>query len=217
MALRSSRRAGILRVAVGLDDRFGCQRDDFLVVGMDQNRAQHLMGISDGAIAMVFLEARGALDGGRGEIAGAIECYQVLAVQVDEVFQSFAALQAAEDVEVHGPQACRIDGVQNSAHLRVARDVLDAINGAEVVVGVVAAFIESQQRRILQGEHGKRRHQCIAHGNDWIARTGIGDFVKASVKPLEQSIGGEILPRLLGWDTHSWQLRLPDRQDGRTG
>jgi len=90
-------------------------------------------------------------------------------------------------------------------------------NGAEVVVGIVAAFIEREQRRILQGEHGQRRHQRIAHRNDWVARTGIGDIVKAGVKPFEESIGGEILASLLGRDTHSWQLRLPDRQDGRTG
>ena len=78
--------AVVFGVAVRLDDRFGRQRDDFLVVGMDQDGAQHLVGITDAAVAMVFHQTRGAMDFGGGEIAGAVERHQVMAIQIDEVF-----------------------------------------------------------------------------------------------------------------------------------
>ena len=51
--------AVVLGMAVLLDDRLGCQRDDFLEVGMDQGGPQQLVGIGDSAVAMVLLQARG--------------------------------------------------------------------------------------------------------------------------------------------------------------
>jgi hypothetical protein len=47
----------ILGLAVLLDDRLGRQRDHFLEVGMDEGRPQQLMGISDGAVTMLLLQA----------------------------------------------------------------------------------------------------------------------------------------------------------------
>ena len=39
--------AVVLGLTVLLDDRLGCQRDDFLEVGMDQGGPQQLMGIGE--------------------------------------------------------------------------------------------------------------------------------------------------------------------------
>ena len=61
--------AVVLGMAVLLDDRLGCQRDDFLEVGMDQGGPQQLMGIGDVAVAMVLLQARGAMDLGEEKYA----------------------------------------------------------------------------------------------------------------------------------------------------
>src|SRR5271167_2009258 len=76
--------AVVLGVAVLVDDRLGRQRDDFLEVGMDQRGAQQLMGIGDAAAAMVLFQARGAMDFGGGEIARAVQRYQIMAFQVDK-------------------------------------------------------------------------------------------------------------------------------------
>ena len=82
----------VLRLAVLLDDRLGCQGDDFLEVGMDEGGPEQLMRIGDAAAAMVLDQARGAMDLGGGEIGGAVEREQVIAVAIDEVFERLAAL-----------------------------------------------------------------------------------------------------------------------------
>src|SRR4051812_20853905 len=59
-----------------------------------------------------------------------------------------AALQAAEDGAKQWPQVGGIDRIENRPHLRVTGDTLDAIEGAEVVVGVAAAVVEGQERGV---------------------------------------------------------------------
>ena len=63
----------VLSLTVLLDDRLGCQRDDFLEVGMDQGGPQQLMGIGDAAVAMVLFQTGGTMDLGGGEIRGAVQ------------------------------------------------------------------------------------------------------------------------------------------------
>ena len=94
------------------------------------------------------------MDLGGGEIGGAVQRQQVMAVQIDEAFEHLAALQATED-RGRGPQVRGIDRVQEMPHLRVAGDAVDPIDGAEVVIGVVAAVVEGQQGRVIEREHGK--------------------------------------------------------------
>ena len=156
--------AVVLGLTVLLDDRLGCQRDDFLEVGMDQGGPQQLMGIGDVAVAMVLLQAGGTMDLGGGEIGGAVQRQQVMAVPIDEAFEHLAALQATEDLAERGPQVRGIDRIQDVPHLRVAGDAVDPIDGAEVVVGVVAAVVEGQQGRVFEREHGEGRHQGVAKG-----------------------------------------------------
>src|SRR5271166_3890623 len=84
--------AVVLGLTVLLDDRLGCQRDDFLEVGMYQGGPHQLMGIGDAAVAMVLLQAGGTMDFGGGKIGGAVQRQQVMAVQIDEAFQHLAPL-----------------------------------------------------------------------------------------------------------------------------
>ena len=86
-------------------------------------------------------------------------------MQVDELFQHLGALQTTEDLEKRGSQARGIDGIEDGPHLRIGRDMLDAIDRAEVVVGVAATEVERQQGRVFEREHGEGRHQDIGQGD----------------------------------------------------
>ena len=136
-----------------------------------------------------------------------------MAVQVDERFQGLAALQAAKDVAEQRPQVVGIDRIENGPHLRVAGDVVDAIDGAEVVIGILAALIEGQQGRVLEGEQGEGRHEGVAEGNVGAARACLGHLVKTGADEAEEGIGREILAGLAGGENHR-QLLLPESQDG---
>ena len=105
-----------------------------------------------------------------------------MAVKIDEGFQRLAALHTAEDITEQGPQMLGTDGVKDGPHLRVGGDVVDAIDGAEVLVGIAAALVEGQQRRVLEGEHGEPRHQGVAQGNFGLTRARVGDFAKPAAK-----------------------------------
>ena len=198
--------AVVLGLAVLLDDRLGCQRDDFLEVGMDQGGPQQLMGIGDAAVAMVLLQARGAMDLGGGEIGRAVQRHQVMAVQIGEAFEHLAALQATENLAERGPQVCGIDRIENGPHLGVGGDAVDAIDGAEVVVGVAAAVVEGQQGRVFEREHREGRHQGIAQGDFDLARPRIGKGAEMGAERSEEGVGGEILPCFTESNSHSEPL-----------
>ena len=133
-----------------------------------------------------------------------------MAVQIDEVFQHLAALQATEDLAERGTQVRGIDGIEDVPHLGVAGDAVDAIDGAEVVVGVAAALIEGQQGRIFEREHRESRHQDIGQGDFDLARPRVGNRAEKGVEKSKEGIGTEILAYLPGGG-HDWQLRLPAR------
>src|SRR5712692_8134462 len=101
------------------------------------------MRIGDGAIAMMFYQARSAMNLRGGEILATVQRYQATAFQVGEAFQDFAALQAAEHIGERGPQLFGIDGVEDIPHLRVTRNVLEEVDVAKVIVGIEATFVES--------------------------------------------------------------------------
>ena len=113
-------------------------------------------------------------------------------------FKHLAALQATEDLAERGPQVRGIDRIQDVPHLRVAGDAVDPIDGAEVVLGVVAAVVEGQQGRVLEREHGKGRHQCIGQGDFNLAGPRVGKGAETAAKSTEKGVGGEILPCFTG-------------------
>ncbi len=207
----------VLGVAVLVDDRLGCQRDDFLEIGMDQGGTQQLMGISDAAAAMMLLQARVAMDFAGGEIGRAVQRQEVMPVQIDERFECLAALQAAEDVLEQGPQVVGIDRVEDVPHLRVAGDVVDAVDGAKDVVGIAAALVKSQEGRILEGEHGKGGHQCVAQGYFGASRARFGKGFKTGADQLEKGVSGKLFACLPGggWGNHG-QILLPECESRQT-
>ena len=157
--------AVVLGLTVLLDDRLGCQRDDFLEVGMDEGGRQQLMGIGDVAVAMLLHQARGAMDLGGGKIGRAVQRHQVVAVQIDETFERLAALQATEDLAERGPQARGIrQRSRKRPHLGVAGDAVDPIDGAEVDVGIATAIVEGQQRWVLSENIAKADIRASSKG-----------------------------------------------------
>ena len=136
--------AVVLGLAVLLNNRLGSQGDDFLEVRMDQGGPQQLMGIGDPAAAMVLGQARGARDLGGGEVGRAIERQEITAVEINEAFEDLAALEATEHIVEAGPQVVGIQRIEDVPHLRVAGDLIDPINGTEVVEGIAAPVIEGQ-------------------------------------------------------------------------
>ena len=166
--------AVILGLTVLLDDRLRRQWDHFLEVGMDEGRPQQLMGIGNVAVAMLLHQARGAMDLGGGEIGRAVQRQQVMAVEIGEVFQRLAALQAPEDRAERGPQARGIDRIENGPHLGVAGDAVDPIDGAEVVIGIAAAVVEGEQGWVFEREHREGRHQGVVQGDFHRTRPRVG-------------------------------------------
>jgi hypothetical protein len=193
--------AVVLGVAVLVDDRLGRQRDDFLEIGMNQGGFQQLMGIGDAAASMVLLQTRRTVDLG-GRIIGR-------SVEIDEGLQDLAALQAAEDITEQGPQMVRIDRVQKGPHLRVGGDVVDAVDGVKVVVGIATTLVEGQEGRILEREHGDGGHPGVAERDFGLTRARIGDFVKPAAELSEERVRGEIFARLPGEGNHR-QILLPE-------
>ena len=105
----------------------------------------------------------------------------------------------------------RVDRIEDGPHLGVAGDVVDAVDGAEVVVGVAAAMIEGQQGGVFEREHGEGRHQGIAQGEFDLARPRVRNRDEKRVEKSKEGVGREILAYLPGGDEHDRQFRLPVR------
>ena len=110
---------------------------------MNQDGAEHLMGIGDVAVAAFLLQARRAMNFLGGEIASAIEGEQIMALEKDERFQSVAALELAKDVGEGRAELLRVNLVKDGAHLGVAGDLLEAEHSFEVELITSPLIVES--------------------------------------------------------------------------
>ena len=70
----------LFRAAVNVPDRLRSQRNDLPHIGMDNSRADDLMGIIDDTVFQVFSQAAGAGDGRGREILCAVNGDEILAV-----------------------------------------------------------------------------------------------------------------------------------------
>lgn len=68
-----------------------------------------------------------------------------MSVKIGERFQRLSALQTPEHILKQWPHLGGIDGVDDCAHLRVARDDFDAVDGAEVVARILSSLVKRQQ------------------------------------------------------------------------
>ena len=83
--------------AILVHNGFGHQRNHFTKVRMDNRRAQHLVRIGDGTVAVDLVQTRLTVNRLGGEIPRAIEGEQIGPLKEHHRFQRFAALELSKD------------------------------------------------------------------------------------------------------------------------
>lgn len=106
----------IFRLAILLDDRLGHHRNDFFDRRMHNRSTEHLMRISDLAIAMMFFETGITMGITAGKIAGAIQRQQVGSFIKLKRSECFSSLQCTENITKDGAKTSQR---QTSKHRRV--------------------------------------------------------------------------------------------------
>lgn len=96
--------AVVFRRAIVLDDRLGHQRNDFAPVGVNERGTQQVMGIGDGAVSVVALSTRLAVNLPGGKIARTIEGQEIMPLDKHHVLKGFAALKRPKDMREQRPQ-----------------------------------------------------------------------------------------------------------------
>ena len=74
-------------------------------------------------------------------------------------FQRLATLELPQDARAHRAEPRGGDRVKDFAHVRVARDLLNAVDGVHIALGPL--LVKSQERGRFEGKHGKGRHERI--------------------------------------------------------
>jgi len=111
-----------------------------------------------------------------------------------------APRELPKDARAHRTEPLGGERVQDFAHVRVARDPLNARDGGPMALR--SLFGERQERGRFEGHHGTGRHERIRAGHvgivqpmSWQAGTAAADHVK-------EGIGGEMLPYVWCHDGH---------------
>src|SRR5271157_1630939 len=86
---------------------------------------------------------------------------------------------------------------------------VNPIDGAEVVIGIVAAVVEGQQGRVFEREHREGRHQGIGQGDFNLARPRVRKRGETRAERPEKGVGGEVLPCFTGSKCHGEPLHWP--------
>ncbi len=185
--------AVVFRRPIGLEDRLGSEWEHLFVVRRHQHRAEHLVIVGRGAVAMVFLGALRAVDRRRGEVARAVERKPIMVIVVGKPLQPLAALQLTEQRRVQRAQVARIQRIEALAKARVTRGALDSVECFEIRPRRLfpAAVLELQQRGILQPEQRQPRHQMIDQRNR--VAGCVGDLPEHLPHRVQQTFGAELL------------------------
>ena len=120
---------------------------------------------------------------------------QVTALIEHKRLKGFAALEFPKDVRKAGAETLGIDRVEEDAHLGVGRNMLDAVDGAQIVV--FDPLLKSEQGWLFQGKQGKAAHERIGQRDGAIPNTTVGNGVKQLAEFGEQRINLEVLARLV--------------------
>jgi hypothetical protein len=176
--------------AVLLDNRFGHERNHFTKIRMDDRGCQHLVSIGDRAVAVFVLPARVTVDGRGGKIPGAIDCYQIMAIEKHHRFKRLATLELSTDERERRAQRRRRNGIEALPPSRVAGRACDAIDGLQMAF--CPLFVKGEQGGGFEGKHGKRRHQRIVQGNLYLGNAIIHEGGEVLMKQAEERIGTEM-------------------------
>src|SRR5205085_2040675 len=102
------------------------QGDDFSEVRVDDDRAEHLVVVGNGAVPVRSRHAIIAVNLLGGEVFDAVESHQVTAFEEDILLQDLTALYLAKDIFEDGTEVVGGNVVEDRAHLGVAGDGLQA-------------------------------------------------------------------------------------------
>ena len=147
---------------------------------MDDRGCQPLVIRGDRAVAVFVLQARVTVDGRGGKIPGAIERYQIMALETHHWFKRLATLELSKDERERRAQRLRRHGIEALPHPRVTGHAVNAIDGLQITF--CSLFVKREQGRCFEGKHGKRRHQRIIQGNLYVVSAIICDAGEVLVK-----------------------------------
>ena len=71
-------------------------------------------------------------------------------MEIDHIFQDFAALELSEYGLEGRSQLFAVDVVEEGSHMGIGGNTVDMINGMEIIV--VSSLVEGEQRRVFEGE-----------------------------------------------------------------
>src|ERR1700723_1732981 len=94
----------------------------------------HLMRIAHRAVLMVFLQTMSAMDRLRSKMHDAVARQQATALIKHKGLKGLATLELPKDIRKARPESLGIHGVEDGTQLRVGRDVLDTIDGAQIAI-----------------------------------------------------------------------------------
>jgi hypothetical protein len=187
--------------AVLFDNGLRHAGNDFALIGVDERGTQQLMGRGDGAIAVVFFQARVAVHLCGGKRARAIEGEKVVPLDQDHLFQGFATLKLAKNRPEGGSQVVGLDGIAYLAHRGLTWHPSNAVNALYIVLG--AFFVTGEQRGGFEGEQGKGGHEGITQWDPGIAFAMLRKLTKDVLNRAQQGISTEMSSHFGHHEAHS--------------
>src|SRR5215471_10514183 len=113
-----------------------------------------------------------------------------MAIKERQRFQRLAALELPKDAREHRAEPLGGDRVKDFAHIRVARDALNAVDGLQIALGPL--LVKGEERGRFEGKHRERCHQRIRQSNIWLAQAVIRDVSKAVAHYAKEGISREM-------------------------
>jgi hypothetical protein len=107
------------------------------------------MMVGDRAVAVMFLQALGAMDLRGREILGTVEGQQIITIQKAKFFQGLAAGQSREDISEGGPELFGVGKIEDFSQAGVTRHVLHAEDHLQVLFVSLSPLVEGQHGGVL--------------------------------------------------------------------
>ena len=110
-------------------------------------------------MAVDFLQARGTVHGLGGKIVRPIERQPIVPIKQCHRCKRLATLELSKDAREHRTEPLGGDRVKDFAHVRVARDPRNAVDGVQIALGPF--LVKGEERGRFEGKHSERRHEGI--------------------------------------------------------
>jgi hypothetical protein len=143
-------RASIVLRALLRDHRLGHAWNDCARIGVKERRTHQRVGRGHGAIARVFFQTQGAMKRCGGNIAGASEGSQVMALDTDPLLEGIATLKVTKSPCKRRSQVRGLARIASLAPRRLTRDPPDAADAVPVVRS--PCLLTGEQRGGCEGE-----------------------------------------------------------------